>query len=346
MHTEASLTPTCIQERERALDWITALSPILLMAFCYYRWAAVLLALPAVAGYLAVAALLQWGGVGRCSVAPGAAAGLLTALFLPATAPLWLAAVAGGVAALFAAVPLLAARWLPRVRLVLPPALMGYLLVRFVFPAHVQAYTLPVLWASADALPVASNLNPLTHPAIYSVAHALLGIREAAVGEGCIPVLLLAAGYLLLRRRLRLVAPGAMLLTVTLLSWIVWGLPLHGLLAGSTVLAALVLADREYAPVTYGAQALAGVLAGGAAVLLRALVGEDGCAVGVVLACLLSPLYPPVLALCRRGAVWLWGVLRRYVPPLARRLWRGMVWLARKLHGWIGAIFAKSKNKC
>lgn len=336
--TEASRISVCSPARERALDWLTAASPVLLMAFCYYRWAAVWLALLAAAGYLAVAELLQWVGIGRRDTATAVAVGMLTACFLPAAAPLWVAAIAGAAGALWAGLPELLSRWLPAAHPLTSPVPVGVLLVRWAFPARVLAFELPRLWAPLDATPVSTSLLPLWQSEQYPMEHLLFGIREGAVGEACIPILLLAAGYLLIRRRVRLVPSAVMLATVSLLSWAVWGLPWHGLLAGSTVLAALVLADEHYAPVTIGAQCVAGVVAGGVTVLLRATVAADGCVVGVLLACLLTPVYGPFLALMRRVAIWLWRLICRYVPPAAAWLW-GLIcryvppaaaWLDRK----------------
>ena len=81
-------------QRQCALDWLTAASPVLLMAFCFYRWTAPLSALMAVAGGLAVSALLQWAGLSRMIAAPALAGGVWLALLLPAGAPLWLGAAA------------------------------------------------------------------------------------------------------------------------------------------------------------------------------------------------------------------------------------------------------------
>ena len=338
--------PALLQDRDRALDWLTAASPVLLMAFYYYRWQTVGLALLAAAGYAAVYALLQWAGLARVTAAPALAVGAWSAMLLSAATPLWVAAIAGMIAAIVAFLPELAGRWLPRSRPLLHPVLMGYLFVRWVFPAYVQAYTLPVLWAPLDAVPAATRLTPLTDPASYNLWHLFLGIRESALGEGCIPVMLLAAGYLLIRHRLRLIAPALMLGTVAALSHWIWGAPLQGLLVGSTVLAAVLLADRACAPAPWSAQVITGIVAGGVAVLLRAWIGDDGCAIGVVVACLLSPLYPPLLRLCRRGALWLWGLMRRYIPPAAARLWRWITALVKKITVLLREKFAKSKNKC
>lgn len=345
-----------LQDKERALDWLTAASPVLLMAFYYYRWQVAGLALLAAAGYAAVYALLQWAGLARVTAAPALATGAWSALLLAADTPLWVAAIAGAVAAATAYLPDLAGRWLPRSHPLLHPVLIGYLFVRWVFPAFVRVYTLPVLWAPLEAAEAATRLGPLFAPDAYNLWHLFLGIREAALGEGCIPVLLMAAGYLLLRRRLRVIAPAVMLATVAALSWLIWDAPLPSLLVGTTVLAALLLADRACAPAAYGDQALTGVIAGGLAVLIRAAAGEDGCILAVAGACLLSPLYPPFLRLCRRGAAWLWRAMRRYLPPAAAWLWRtlrhGGVWLWAKtaalfklIRGFLQDKFAKIKNK-
>jgi len=344
MHQPA--TPSLLQDRDRALDWLTAASPVLLMSFCYYRWQALGLALLAAAGYAAVYALLQWAGLARVSAAPAMAVGAWSALLLSKPTPLWVAAVAGVFAALIAYTPDLAGRWLPRSRPLLHPVLAGYLLVAWLFPAYVKAYTLPVLWAPLNSGTIATQLDPLVHPDGYNLWHLFLGIRESALGTGCVPVLLLAGGYLLLRRRLRLIAPAAMLATVVLLSWAVWNAPLQGLLVGTTVVAALLLADRACVPDAYGHQAVAGVVAGGLTVLLRAVTGEDGCAIAVPAACLLSPLYPPFLRLCRGGAAWLWGVMKRYIPPAAAWLWAKITALCKRSGGFVKEKFAKSKNKC
>lgn len=343
MHQTETI-PQPLQDRDRALDWLTAASPILLIAFFYYRWPIVGLALLAAAGYMAVYALLQWAGLTRMQAPSALAAGVWSALLLSAHTPLWVAAIAGAVAALAAYAPDFAGRWLPNARPLLHPVLMGWLAVRLIFPSYVQTYTLPVLWAPLDAVPVSTALTPLTDPAGHDLWQLFLGVRAGALGTGCVPILLLAAGYLLIRRRLRLIAPAAMVTTVTALSWMVWNAPLHGLLAGSTLLVALLLADRACAPAAYGDQALCGVVAGGVTVLLRAFVGEDGCTVGVLVACLLSPLYPPLVRVCRRGAVWMWGVICRFVPPAAAWVWAHMQTLAGKIFAFLREKICKKQK--
>ncbi|MBQ6848831.1 MAG: RnfABCDGE type electron transport complex subunit D [Clostridia bacterium] len=314
-----SPSPLALRDRDRALDWLTAAAPVLLLAFAYYRWPVLGLALLAAAGYAAVYALLHWAKLAPLTATPALAAGAWLAVLFSASTPLWVAGIAGMAAAIIAFLPEPVGRKWPSARPLLHPVLAGYLLVRWVFPDAVQAYTLPALWASADAVPASTALAPLTAPAEYDVWHLFLGVRESALGTGCVPVLLLAALYLLVRRRLRLIAPAAMLATVAVLSQIVWAAPLQGVLVGTTVVGALLLADRACVPAAYGPQAVTGVVAGGLTVLCRALIAADGCAAAVLAACLLSPLYPPFLRLCR--------------------------WLGVRIAGWVKKLAALIKEK-
>lgn len=317
------VAPTDLHDRERALDWMTALSPVLLMALCYFRWQAAGLVLLAVAGYLTAAALLQWAGLQSCRTAPAMVTGMLAAFCLPATAPLWSAGLTGAFAAVVAALPVVLSRYFPGrafSRPLLCPALCGYLAVRLLFPGAVTAFVMPAQWAAMDGVTAATPLAAFFDPTMaISRTRLFLGLHAGAIGEGCVPVILLAALYLLLRRRLRLIAPGAMLATVSLLSWFVWGSPLYGILAGGTMLAALLLADRVFAPEHKGVQAVAGVVAGGVTVLLRGLAHMDGSAVGVLAACLLSPLYPPLLRLAAKGMRGLVAFLREKFSNFQKR---------------------------
>ncbi|MBR5524629.1 MAG: RnfABCDGE type electron transport complex subunit D [Clostridia bacterium] len=355
-----------LQERERTLDWLTALSPILLIAICYYRWQAVGLVLTATAGYLAVTALLQWAGVTSCRTAPALVTGMLVAFCLPSTSPLWTAALGGGVAAAVATLPVLLYGWRPTwviSRPLLQPALVGYLVVRLLFPACVSAFHLPKQWDVVDGVAGATPLVALGDPsAVESPLRLLFGVHAGAVGEGCVPVILLAALYLLLRRRLRLIAPAVMLATVSLLSLLIWDMPLYGVLVGGTVLGALLLADRAFAPAAYGPQAVSGLLVGVIVALSRLYWGMDGTAVAVLVAGALSPVYAPALHWSGVGVRWFWKHFKRFcvwfwhraLVPFARLVARGAVWFwhhalvpfARLVWRGIRRLWALLRTKC
>lgn len=355
-----------LHERERALDWLTALSPIFLIAVCYYRWQAAGLVITASAAYVAVTVLLQWAGIGTWHTVSAMVFGSLAAFCLPATAPLWVAALAGGVAALVAVLP----QWLHRTRPAWPvshpllhPALVGYLFVRLVFPRYTTDFRMPYQWAGLDSASGATPLTMLTNSdAVENPLRLLTGLYPAAIGEGCVPVILLAALFLLLRRRLRLIAPTVMLATVSVTSWILWQMPLYSLLMGGVMLGALLLADRAFAPVSYGEQAFCGFVAGAIVVLMRCFLTMDGTAVAVLVACGLSPLYGPALHWSDKGVRWLWKYIKIFsvwfwhaaAVPFARLVARGTMWcwhrgivpFARFLWRQMGRLANFLRKKC
>ena len=316
------------QYREKALDWLTALVPVLLISLFYYRWRAAALELLAIGGYLAAEFLLArpCGRSHRAVRLPQAAmSGLLAAFCLPGETPFWPAALLGGLTAVWAELPTLISRRRPDSRLAYPllhPVMAAFLLVRVAFPSAVTGYSVPVQWRGIDTIAAATPLAALTG-ATAAPAHwqLLYGIHAGTIGEICIPAIGLAFLYLLLRRRVRLIAPVAMLTTVSLLSLCFWRSPLYGLLAGSGALAALLLADRTYAPDKRGEQLLYGVIAGAVTVLIRRFgPWTEGTAAALLAAQGLSPLYPAALHGAATGGRWLGGRLRQWSGQLRQRI--------------------------
>ena len=307
-------------DRERSLDWLTGLFPIWLIALCYYRWAAVWPILPAVAGYLLVCHLFRLASRPADGVFSALISGLLVTFCLPAGVPLWMTAIAGLVAGLVAALPVLISRRFAQSPLALPllqPALVGVVLVWLAFPKMVGSFSIPAQWLTADGVTAATSLAGLTDKAQgIPLMRLFFGVYPGARGQTCSPVLLLAGLYLGLRRRLRLIAPACMLGTVAVLSWIIWGRPLYGVLCGGVLLAALLLADRTVAPAHYGVQAATGCLAGIIGILLRLYTHTDGMAVGVLVACALAPLTAWLGRQLYRFGRWGWPKIR----PLAEKI--------------------------
>ncbi len=298
------------EERERDADWLTGLLPLLLISLIYYRLSAAVLELLAVGGYLMASALiarLDRRQPQRLSFARGAVGGLLLAFCLPAQAPFWLAALGGGVAGVLAVAPEWLGRRFPRVAAYtqVQPSLAAFLLLRCVFPALAgSGYTLPAQWSGIDTLSSATPLAAFSGTELHIARwELLLGVQAGAIGETCTVAILLAAVYLLLRRRLRLIAPACMLATVSLLSLWLWQAPFYALLAGGVALTALLLADRTTMPQAPLDQVLLGVVAGGVTVLIRRCTGwAEGAAVGLVFAQILRPALPPFYRFCRWAA--------------------------------------------
>lgn len=321
------------QNREKALDWLTALVPVLLISIYYYHWRAVALELLTVGGYLAAEFLLA-RPCGRSHAAirlpQAAACGLLAAFCLPDQTPFWPAALLGGLTAVLAETPTLISRRWPESRLAYPllhPVPAAFLLMRVVFPGAVTRYTVPAPWRGIDTIAAATPLAALSGgietPARWQL---VFGIHAGTVGEICLPAIGLTFLYLLLRKRVRVIAPAAMLGTVMLLSLLLWRSPLYGLLAGSGVAAAVLLADRTYAPTKAAEQILCGVIAGAATVLIRRFgPWSEGTAAALLIAMGLCPAYPAMVRGLGSAARWLgkWlGRLGGWLRMQVRALWQ------------------------
>lgn len=279
---------------DRMWDWLTALSPILLMMLVNYRWQAAGAVVTAIAGWLAVAALWQWAQVMPCRIVSALLCGVLVGCCLPAAAPLWLSALAGMVAATVAGIPALLNRLFPSLSLTCPvcfPALTGYMTVRFAFASWFTTYTPPVMWTDVDAVASATPVSALGgDTAAVGLEWLFWGVKSGSMGGGPVPALLLGALFLLLRRRLQLIPVGAMLATIALCSQFIWQMPAYALLVGGTLLATMLLGDETFIRVGWKGQIAAGVVAGVVTVLCRVLWRMDGSALGVLAACLLTPL--------------------------------------------------------
>ena len=281
------------QNADRAWDWLTALSPMLLMMVVNYRWAAVVAVLTASAGYLAVTAMWQWLSLMPLRLAPALLCGVLVACCLPATMPLWLPAVAGVVGGVVVGIPAAVNRFAKGDVLSCPvyfPALSGYLVVRRAFAAHFVGFALPVMWERTDAVASATPLAALgTATAQENLDYLFWGFDAGSMGGGPAPALLLGFAYLVLRRRVHPIPVSAMVGAVALLSLLVWGDPLYAVLGGGTLLAAMLVGDESFVHVGWKGRLVGGATAGVVTVLCRLWWHMDGAAVGLLLAGVLTP---------------------------------------------------------
>lgn len=280
------------QDTARAWDWLTALSPILLMMVVNYRWSAVWAVVTAAAGYLAVAVLWRHWRLMPLHVAPALLCGVLVTCCLPASAPVWLSAMAGLLGGVVMVVPPLVNRVAKKNVLSCPvyvPALAGYLAVRGLFAGQFTAFSLPVMWVRPDAVasatPLASLGQPVTQEGMF---HLFWGFDAGSMGGGPVPAVLLAFVFLLIRRRVSPLPAATMVGAVALLSYLLWRQPLYGLFAGGTLLAAVLVGDEGFLPVGWKGRLVTGGVAGIVTVLCRLWWSMDGAAVGVLAAGVLT----------------------------------------------------------
>lgn len=305
--------------RDWALDWLTALLPVAIVCVFSYGWSGVVAALTAWGGYLAASVLCNLvvkREMDREAVWESVVFGALAALCLPPAAAVWLAPLAGGIVSVLTVFGRTARELAGAHRLPLcHPVAVTVAILRLLVPAMTDGYLLPLQWRGLDAISAATPLAALGDGEIvHSTWYLLFGVRGGAMGEGCFLAVLLGALFLLLRRRVRLIAPVCMLAVVALLSWIVWGMPLYAVLAGSTLPAAVLLADRRYAPRHSAAQATAGVVAGAVTVWMRAASDwSEGTAVGLIASGI-------AVYVCRWGWHFAtkWGLIERIKDILSK----------------------------
>lgn len=352
-------------DRECVLDWLTALLPLLLISLIYYRGQALALQVTAVGGWLMAALLLAWAMKTpwtELRVAPAVAGGLLAAFCLPAGAPWWFAALFGGIVAAAQAIPDLVGHVKSDWRLAQPllqPVLLAFLLVRIVFPARFTDYTMPAQFIPVDGVAGATPLAVLRGGEAADLWQLLFGIHAGAIGETCVAAILLSALYLIIRRRVRLIAPATLIVTVALFSWIFWGAigyALYAILAGGVLLAALLFADKTTAPAAPRDQIVVGVVAGVITVFIRRFGGwAEGVAVGVLVAQALVPFLPFVYQVCRivwthlaRWACVAWTWMKphfvRFFRFLGAHIAAGARWLWTRLRQGTKALFARIKE--
>ena len=288
----------------RSWDWLTALSPLLLMMVYNYGLPAVWAVLGAAAGYLAVSVLWRLIRVPGFHLAPALVCGTLVAACLQATAPDWVAMVAGAVGGCVAGIPY-GVDWLAHKPLfscpVYLPALTGYLSARWLFATHLVGATLPAMWTPPDAV---AGATPLAAMAAGSVDAQRLhwmfwGFDVGSMGSAPMLAILLGGTYLVLRRRANVLSPLAMLAVVALAFQWRFRLPAYGLLSGGAVLAALLLGDGVFVRVGWKGQLTAGLIGGGVTVFCRLRYGVDGAAVGVLIACVATTILLFVYRLLR-----------------------------------------------
>ncbi len=323
------------ESREWALDWLTALLPVWLISLFYYRFNALAMEVIAVGGCLAaqmVCACFQRIELKSPGFVQSAVMGLLASFCLPAEAPWWLAALVGGFAGFALAigeyikkrVPQLVTRWC------FHPVVWGYVIIRSVWSRSFSGYSLPVQWQGIDAFSSATPSAVFSGSIpVYNLWQLFFGIRAGALGEICSAAILLTAIYLLLRRRSRLIAPAFMLATVCFLSWLIWGKPLYGILAGSILPGALLLSDRTYTPASVGTQIVFGTVVGGLAVLIRGSgIMAEGTAYAILageVLCFFLPkitafVHVKILVLRKNGRKCIFACLA-YVKRVAKKLY-------------------------
>lgn len=174
--------------------------------------------------------------------------GLLLAFNLPATIPLWQAAL-GGVVAIVVAKQMFGGIGQNFVN----PALAGRIVLMGSFPTEMNNWVEPLQWRGADAVSSATPLALLANGgdiSAYTKTELLFGMRPGCLGETCALALLLGFVYLVIRRVISPIVPVTFVGTVFVVTWLCGQNPVYHILSGGLLLGAIFMAtDYTTSPV-------------------------------------------------------------------------------------------------
>ena len=253
------------------LDVVLALMPAFAVGVWKLGVRALLVALVSIGCAVAAEWLYSLQTHSRNTIVDGSAVvtGLLLAMTLPASAPLWQAAL-GSAFAIVVVKSLCGGLG----QNVFNPALAGRALLMLVAPAGLTRYYA----LGSDAVTAATPLHHMVIPALpeESLMDMFLGNCPGSIGETCALALLLGGAYLVYRKVISLRIPVAYLGTVAVLTLVFsrgqdpvqW--MLYSLLGGGVMLGAIFMAtDYATSPVTPNGQIIYGIGCGALTVFFR-----------------------------------------------------------------------------
>ncbi len=216
--------------------------------------------------------------------------GLLLALNLPVTVPLW-QAVFGVVVAIVVAKQMFGGLGQNFVN----PALVGRIVLMGSFPVEMNDWVKPLSWMNGtDAVTSATPLAVLGEDpnATFDIVELFFGMRGGCLGETCIFALLLGGVYLTVRGIIRPLIPLTYLGTVFVLTWILGQNPVIHVMSGGLMIGAIFMAtDYASCPINRMGKFVYAIGCGLLTVLIR-LYGSlpEGVSFAIVIMNILTPL--------------------------------------------------------
>jgi len=251
------------------LDVVLALVPALLVGIWRFGFDALLVTLVSIAAAVGTEWLYSVVTKTRNTVVDGSACvtGMLLAMTLPATVPVWQAALGSAFAILF--VKCLCGGLGQNI---FNPALAARALLLVVWPVSLTRY------AGVDGVTAATPLHHMVMPALpeESILDMFLGNCPGSIGEISALALLIGGGYLVYRKVISIRIPAAYLGTMAVLTLVFsktdapidW--MLYSLFSGGVMLGAIFMAtDYATSPATPMGQIVYGIGCGVLTVIFR-----------------------------------------------------------------------------
>lgn len=268
-------------------DVIIALIPALAVSFYFFGWDAFVVTLTSVAACMLFEWLISRFLMGRkeLTILDGSAilTGLLLALNVPSTLPLWIIVIGALVAIGIGKMSFggLGSN-------IFNPAIVGRVMLLISFPVQMTSYPMPrgmeaTLDATSGATPLAiakgvvRGSEGFTMDKLPSLVDNLLGSVGGSLGEVSAVALLIGFAYLLIRKVITWHIPVAIIATVAIFAGImnlanpeVYAGPLFHILSGGLLLGAIYMAtDYVTSPMSNSGMLLYGVMIGIITMLIR-----------------------------------------------------------------------------
>lgn len=276
--------------RKIMLDVIIALCPALIVSIVIFGWRALLVAAVCVGScvlieYLCRIAMKREQTIGDLSAV---VTGLLLAMNLPVTVPLWVAMVGcffaiavakqlfGGIGQNFA-----------------NPAIAARILLLMSFSGYLTNRSIPLGYDGVDAIASATPLVQLANGGdVPTLLQMFLGVKAScAIGEVSAAALLLGGLYLVIRRVIKPITPLVFIGTVFLFSGALGMNPVAQILSGGLMLGAIFMAtDYATTPTTNWGKVVFGLGCGIITVLIRRYGSyPEGVSFAILLMNILTP---------------------------------------------------------
>lgn len=190
--------------------------------------------------------------------------GLLLALNLPSTLPLWMAALGSAIA-----IVIIKQMFGGIGQNFVNPAIAARIVLMMSFTKQMTAWVAPLSWKNGDAVTSATPLGG----AEVEFEDMFFGVRAGCIGETCAAALIAGGVYLVARRVISPTIPLVYIGTTAALMWAFGADPVSQILSGGLLLGAIFMAtDYTTSPVTFTGKVIFAVGCG----LITAVIRQFG----------------------------------------------------------------------
>lgn len=215
--------------------------------------------------------------------------GILLALNLPVSIPLWMAALGACIAIvvikqMFGGVG----------QNFVNPAIAGRIVLLVSFASFMNSWSEPFyyLGGTVDAVSSATPLSAMeSGGTLPALSNMFFGVRMGSLGETCALAIIVGGVYLVIRKVITPVIPLCFIGSTVLLVWLMGGDPLYHLLGGGLLLGAIFMAtDYTTSPVTRKGKVIFGIGCGIITAVIRMYAAlPEGVSYAILLMNILVP---------------------------------------------------------